>query len=244
MRRWVVLGVLGGIGLQAVAQGVEVDGLGEGGDAGALDALGERLGALADAGALAGLLGDEEVLADGLGLVVLPDDLALAVEQRHAHAVEAAAEALAAVPDHHAVDGVGLAEVKLPRREGGALLAVGDGAAPPAVGGVAVDRALGHAFVGGAALGGLAGGRDVLVAHEDLHLGQRERRRLARQVDHHITRLHRAETVRGQRRRKGGQHKTKRLHPNSSFMSHTFPFPARRARRCLRRGRGRRGGRG
>ena len=208
----VVLGILGGIGLQAVAQRVEVDGLGEGGDAGALGALGQGLAALAGAGALAGPLGDEEVLALGLGAVLLPNDLAFAVGEGHAHAVEPAAEALAAVPQHHAVDGIGLAEVKLPGGGVDVLLGVGDGVGAEAVGGVAVDRALGGGFVGGAALGGLAGGGDVLVAHEDLHLGQRERRRLARDVDRHITGPDRAVTVRGHRRQQGGQSESGALH--------------------------------
>ena len=182
-----------------------------------------------DARALARPLGDKEVLALGLRAILLPDDLALAVGEGNTHAVQAVAEALAAVPQHHAVDRHRLAQVKLPRRRVHVLGGVGDGVGAVAVGGVPIDGALGVAAVVKAALRDLALPRHVLVAHEDLDLRQRERGRLLGDVHRHITSLDRAEAVRGNRRQHGGQSDSGAFHLSSpSLRTHDNTFQAAR----------------
>ena len=224
----VAVGVFLGVALQAVAQGVEVDGLGEGGQAGALLQLRDGLERLAGAGALAGF-GHEDVLALGAGAVGFPHDFAPGVGDGDAEAVESAAEALGAVPHRDALDlpqGDVLAQVKLPHGEGGVLLGVGDGAAVPIAGGVAVDGAPGLAVVGGGALDGGALAGDVLaVLGDDLDLGQRKRGAILRQVDDDITGIRGVDALRRERGRQRSQDKSRTLHVPDSLKVFTFRIP-------------------
>ena len=185
----VVFGILLGVLLQAIAQSVDVDGLGEDGETGALSQLRDGLEGLTDARA-AVRLRHEDVLALGVGLVAFPDNLAVGVGSSDAETVQATAEAFAAVPHGDAlnlVQGHGLLEVELPDGEGHVLLGVGDGAAAPVGVGPAVDGAGGGAVVGGGALGGGALAGDVLaVLGDDLDLGQGERGALLGNVDGHV----------------------------------------------------------
>ena len=164
----------------------------------AADAGQRREGRPAHRGGEAGLLARHRNLRGTLGggLVLHAEDrVAAVVEDRERVALEAAGEAVAAVPDDDPLDGLRAAEIDLPPGILDPLLGVR--LAPLGVFGVgvAIDAARGLAAGADVGLRRLAGAGDVVVAGEDLHLGEGQRPLLAGEIDAdepaHRARLHR-----------------------------------------------------
>ena len=194
------LGILLGIGLERIAQGIDLNRAHQRGNPRPLGALGQGVGVLTGARALAGL-GDKVVRPFGLRPRLFPDNRAIGVREGDAHAVEAGGITVAAVPDDDLLDGDALAQVDLPGGVGQVFGGVGDGVVAITVGGVAVDGALGLAAPGGGALHGLSAKGHILPIGEDLHLCERERGLILRDIHRYIPRFNGGSKLSGPNRR-------------------------------------------